>query len=158
MGGIRVTYLYALLASLCFSFLYNVRGKLVILTAVGGGLCRFFFDVFANGGLVFQFFFATVLLAIYAEIMARITKDPVMIYLIIGVLPIVPGAGVYNTMASVFYQNLNDFISYGTTTLLGSGAIALGIMVVSSFVRIFKIKKFPTLRQFKERYDMPKMK
>lgn len=153
-----MNFLFAFLCSFCFAILYNVRGRFLIFSALGGALCRLIFDVTVTYGFVFEFFLASTVLALYSELMARLTKVPVMIYLIIGVLPIVPGAGVYNTMASLFQGDMVAFSQHGTTTLLGSGAIAMAFMAVTSLVRIFKIRRFPFLRQFTDRRYMPRMK
>lgn len=153
-----MTAIYAFFASFCFAFLYNVRGRLLLTTALGGAICRLFFDLLDGSTPFIQFFLATTVLAFFGEIMARVTKTPVMIFVIIGILPIVPGAGVYNTMSSFFLGDTQGMVSYGTYTMIGSGAIALAIIAVSSTVRIFKIRRFPTLRQFRDRRHMPRMK
>lgn len=153
-----MSYVYAFFASFCFGFLYNVRGKLLFTTALGGALCRLTFDLFQGWVPFFQFFIASMILTFYGEYMARVTKTPVMIYVVIGFLPIVPGAGVYNTMSAFFYGDMDAFIQHGSYTMIGSGAIALAIIAVSSTVRIFKIRRFPILRQFRDRRHMPRMK
>lgn len=153
-----MNFIFAFFCSLCFAILYNVKGKFLFFAPLGGAICRLIFDFTVSGGVVFEFFLASTALALYAEVMARLTKVPVMIYLIIGVLPIVPGAGVYNTMASLFEGDMVTFAEVGTSTLLGAGAIALAFMTVSSVVRIFKIRRFPILRQFTDRRYMPWMK
>lgn len=151
-------FIFSFFASFCFAFLYNVRDKLLFTTAFGGAICRIFFDLLAGQAPFIQFFIATIVLAFYGEIMARVTKVPVMLYVVVGFLPIVPGAGVYNTMSAFYYGDMEAFMTHGTYTLIGASAIALAIIAVSSTVRIFKIRRLPSLRQFRDRRHMPRMK
>lgn len=151
-------YIYSFFASLGFSFLYNIRGKLLIYTAFGGVIGMLFFNLFSFTGNPKDYFIATCVLSVYSEIMARFSKVPVTVYFIVGILPIVPGAGVYKTMFSLYEGNIKDFINFGLETLLASGAISLGIITISSIVRIFKLKKVPLLKHHLKSEYKPSMK
>lgn len=135
-----VNDLYAFWASFGFAFLYNIRGRRLFYTAVGGAFCQFIFDMTTIYGVPMNFLLATIALSLYAEIMARITYDPVMVYLIVGILPIVPGAGVYRTMLALFEGDAAAFQVDGRYTVLATGAIAVAILMVSSIIRIFKLR------------------
>lgn len=135
-----MSYLYAFSASLGFAFLYNIRGRRLFYTAVGGAFCQFVFEAAGTAGIPMNFLLATIALSLYAEVMARLTYDPVMIYLIVGILPIVPGAGVYRTMLALFQGDSAAFQVDGRYTVLATGAIAVAILLVSSIVRIFKLR------------------
>lgn len=151
-------YIISFFASLGFALLYNVRGHLLFLTALGGSLGKLILDLTSYLGLTRQFLMATIAIAIYSEIMARFSKTPVMIYLIVGVLPIVPGAGVYRTMSSLFQRDSVGFMQYGVETLLASGSIAFAIVLVSSTVRIFKLRRVPFLQHHKKSDYKPHMR
>ncbi len=150
-------YIFSFFASLGFALLYNVRGRLLFWTALGGAVGKFAFDLTSHLGLPREFLLATIAIAVYSEIMARFTKTPVMVYLIVGVLPIVPGAGVYRTMSSLFQGDSAGLMQYGTETLLASGAIAFAIVLVSSTVRIFKLRRFPFLHHHHKSDYKPNM-
>ena len=94
-------------------------------------------------------------MCIYAEIFARVCKVPVMVITTIGILPIVPGMRFYNTIDSLLNSHVADFYSYGVDTLLSMGAMAIGLVLVSSFTRMLKMvqRKVPKRRRF-----MPKMR
>ncbi len=158
MDVFLVIYIYAFFSSLGFALLYNVRGYLLFWTALGGAVGQFAFDVSKVFGLPVDYLLATLALALYSEIMARFTKVPVMVYLTVGVLPIVPGAGVYHTMFSLFNRDEVGFVTHGTETLLAAGSIALAIVLVSSTVRLFKLKRFPFLRHHQKSAYKPNMR
>ena len=83
-----------------------------------------------------QFFIATVVITIYSEVMARIHKVPVTGYLLIALLPMVPGGGIYYTMEYCINGDMMNFMNTGIHTLGIAGALAIGILLVSACVRI----------------------
>ena len=83
-------------------------------------------------------FLATVLIALVSEIFARIWKEPVTVFEIPAIIPLVPGFGMYRGMNYI----LQDYVGYGSEVLLGAAmdacAIALGVMMVSGVFRALK--------------------
>ncbi len=86
---------------------------------------------------IFQCFLATLVISIYAEIMARLQKVPVTACLLIAILPLVPGGGLYYTMEYCISGNIPMFWEKAGYTFGTAGALALGILVVSSAVRLW---------------------
>ena len=86
--------------------------------------------------------FSAVTVAIFSEIMARVFKTPSTVFLIVGILPMVPGGGIYYTMKYCIEGNMDMFVSKLITTLGVAGAIAVGVSLVSSIVRIINANKF----------------
>lgn len=136
-----MVYIAAFFASFFFAILYNVRGRLLIYSSVCGMLGKIVFDMLGDQGMVVQFLVPTMVMCVYAEIFARLCKAPVMVIIIVGILPIVPGAGVYNTIDSLLNSQMSSFYMYGINTLLSAGAMALGLVLVSSFARLLKMIK-----------------
>lgn len=155
---VNVIYVFSFFSSLGFALLYNLRGRILFWTALGGALGKLAFDLNVIAGEAFDFFIASVVLAIYAEVMARLTKVPVMVYLIVGVLPIVPGAGVYRAIENFIAGNISVSMGYATDSLVACGCIALAFVLVSSTVRIFKLRRLPLLKQHLKSDIRPKMR
>ena len=86
-------------------------------------------------------FIATVAITVYSEIMARIHKVPVTGYLLIALLPMVPGGGIYYTMEYCIAGNTQMFLETGLHTLGIAGALALGILLVSSLNRLWGMSR-----------------
>ena len=82
------------------------------------------------------YFFGTLALAVYAEVMARVRRSPATGYLHVALLPMVPGGGIYYTMEYGIAGNTEMFLETGMHTLGIAGALALGILVVSTLARI----------------------
>lgn len=150
-----MVYVAAFASSFFFAILYESRGSLPIVSSICGLLGKIIFDFLDGSNIVFQFFVPTVIMCIYAELFARICKVPVMVITTIGILPIVPGLKFFNTIDSLLNSKVADFYSYGVDTLLSMGAMAIGLVLVSSFARMLKMvqRKVPRRRRF-----MPKMR
>ena len=56
--------------------------------------------------------------AIYAEIAARIMKAPANQYLIVGLIPLLPGAPLYYTLSAAFDSDWKAASAYGNSTML----------------------------------------
>jgi uncharacterized membrane protein YjjB (DUF3815 family) len=136
--------LYAFLSSIGFGVLFNIRGKNLIIASIGGALG--WFTYLLSGKLqpsgVFSLFLAAMVVSIFSEIMARVYKTPVTLFLLCGIIPLVPGGGMYFATLEAVKGNLDISLSKGIQTLFSAGAIAIGIVFVSSISTIFKkIKK-----------------
>ncbi len=137
MHEIFLSCLYSLAACLGFCLVYNLRGMKMLFASLGGALGWLVYLLCAGmHNDVMQFFLATIALSIYAEIMARIHKTPVMVFLIIALLPLVPGSGIYYTMEYAINGDTAAFLETGLHTLAIAGSLALGILLVSSLVRL----------------------
>ena len=148
-------YISAFTSSFFFALRYESKMRLAIVSGLCGLLGKLIFDMMDGVNIVLQFFVPTVIMCIYAEIFARVCKVPVMVITTIGILPIVPGMRFYNTIDSLLNSHVADFYSYGVDTLLSMGAMAIGLVLVSSFARMLKMvqRKVPKRRRF-----MPKMR
>ena len=135
---------YAFLSSLGFGILFNIRGKNLIIASIGGGLgwLAYLLASKLQPSIAFSLFIASMVVSIYSEIMARIYKTPVTMFIICAIIPLVPGGGMYYATLEAVKGNFDLAISKTIVTLFSAGAIAIGIVFVSSISSIFKkIKK-----------------
>ena len=73
--------------------------------------------------------------------LARRQKAPAIIYALIGVVPLVPGAGLYRTMLALVLKDYASAAAIGVETVLISGCIALAIAIVTLFARHASVKR-----------------
>ncbi|APC40683.1 threonine/serine exporter family protein [Clostridium estertheticum] len=135
---------YAFLSSLCFGVLFNIRGKNLIIASLGGGLAWLTYLISGRlqPSLVFSLFLASMVGSIYSEIMARLYKNPVTMFVICAIIPLVPGGGMYYATLEAVKGNFTVALTKGAETLFSAGAIAVGIVLVASISTVFKkIKK-----------------
>ena len=69
--------------------------------------------------------------------MARLRRKPATGYLLVALFPLVPGGGIYYTMEYCIAGNTDLFLETGLHTLGVAGVLALGVLLVSSVVRMF---------------------
>jgi uncharacterized membrane protein YjjP (DUF1212 family) len=131
----------------CFGFAiyFNIHGPDIAICGFGGVLAWITYLVLCRLGYndLLGYFFGAIVASGYAEAMARIRKRPAISYLVIGIFPLIPGAGAYYTMNYAVQGNTDMFASQGLHTIAIASIMALGILVVSSTVRMitFRHKK-----------------
>lgn len=130
--------LYAFFCCAGFCIVYNMRGKKLFYAPLGG-VIGWLVYLLTNSlqNEMLQFFLAAVAFSIYAEIMARVQRAPVTCYLLPALLPLVPGGGIYYTMECSINGDIQGFMETGLHTIGLAGALALGVVVVSSVTRLY---------------------
>ncbi|MGI6070094.1 MAG: threonine/serine exporter family protein [Blautia sp.] len=96
-------------------------------------------EICGNGMLVM--FFAALLVALASHLFARSCKAPVTVFLITGILPLVPGVGVYRI---VYYLLAGDNPMAGyyfIYTLQMAGMIAVAILIMDTVFKIIGQKR-----------------
>ena len=129
--------LYAFLGCGAFCFIFELRRKWYILSASATGAVAWLVYLSLPGLTdVNRYLLATIAAAALSEIFARIYKTPATVFLIIGIIPLVPGGGIYYTMEALINGDLSLFVRYGMETAASAGAIAVGCSLVSSVARL----------------------
>ena len=76
--------------------------------------------------------------AAYAEIMARLLKAPVPLYVLPSVISLVPGGSLYYTMSYCMERDWEQFGIYGYRTVQYALAIAAGMSLVWALADMWK--------------------
>ncbi len=130
----------AFFATIGFAVMFNIRGKKLFYSALGGSVGAFFyytclhilkFDNFIS------LFWASVGLALYSEVMARKLKAPVTVFAICALICFVPGGGMYYTMLAIVNNSNMEALTLLIDTLAQAGALALGIVFVSTLTKAY---------------------
>ncbi len=137
--------LYAILASTGFCIIFNIRQpKRILFASLGGGLAWAIYLLAApSGSDLFCYFAATIGLSVYAEVMARLFKCPATEFLLVALIPLVPGGGIYHTMEYCIQGDTAAFLETGLHTLGIAASLAVGILLVSSVVRLYRMVRLP---------------
>ena len=123
-----VQVISAFFAILAFSVVNNVPKKFLLYCGLEGSVGWFVYLIFLPAqGAVMANFFGSLALAIMAHVFARVFKAPVTVFLIPGLLILVPGAGLFRSAYQLFL---------GTTDM-----IALAVFVVDSFFTVINKKR-----------------
>ena len=124
-----------------FTILFNIHELGVMICAFGGTLTWiiFTFAQEVTGSAILGYFWAAAMASCYSEIMARIRKFPAITYLVISIFPLLPGAGVYYTMTHAVQGDMEAFAAQGMYTAAIAGITAIGILMVSTTVRLYHV-------------------
>jgi len=129
-----------LLGSLGFSLVFNLRGKFVFFGALGGGLSWAAYLLFLlwTGNDFLSNMLAAMIVAIYSQVLARVIKAPVPLFLAASIIPMIPGGMLYDTMLKLVNQQWTEGLQKGVDTLLVAGAIAIGFALAASLDGLVK--------------------
>ncbi|MEG1409569.1 MAG: threonine/serine exporter family protein [Terrisporobacter sp.] len=134
---IYIHIIFSYLAAVGFAvFLNSPKKTLYVSGAVGMTswtiyilLMRLNFDMMSAN------FIAAAIAGLICEILARKMKKPTILFIVPGIITLIPGLGLYNTMYYVVEGDFQSSFTTGANVLLASGSIALGVIVVSSLFR-----------------------
>lgn len=136
-------FLFAFVATAAFGVLFQApRHTLALCGIVGAvGWCAYKYLLFYEDYSSFYAnFVATVALSIVAESFARLAKEPSTIFIATGVIPLVPGLGMYKGMEKIiagsYEVGMNILLTAGTDSM----AIALGVMLVASIFHFLRLR------------------
>lgn len=126
------------IGTLAFCVLFNIRGKRMVATAVGGFLSWTIFVVLSNfiESEPLNYFIVAMVISAYAEIMARIIKTPTTTFVTTALIPLIPGGSLYYTMAYAFESDLERFLEKAIYTLQLASSLAIGIIITTTLSRI----------------------
>ena len=141
--GPLVQCLVSVAACYGFVIIFNIHGFGNLLCALGGGITWAAYCVAQTLGAqeLVCYFAATVVAAVFAEIMARVRKYPAISYLISSLLPLIPGAAIYYAAQEAFQGNSAGFVLHSTKALGIAGAMSVGILLVVSLTKYLTGRK-----------------
>ena len=130
---------YAFFACIGFCLLFNIHGAGMFICAGGGALgwlCYLLAAPLVQSDIV-QSFLAALVISAWSEVMARLRRCPVTSYLLVALFPLVPGGGIYYTMEHAMNGETAQFLETLLHTLGLAGALAAGVLMVSSLMRLY---------------------
>ncbi len=132
----------ALIASYGFGYLYNVKGKKLVYVAFGGLIGAIIYSLLKFLGIteLMALLFSSIIISFYAEVMAKTLKTPVTAFILIALIILVPGGGMYYTMLYASNGAVNLSIAELIDTLAKAGALALGAIIFSG-IKNFIVRK-----------------
>lgn len=126
---------YALIGSLGFSLLFNLR-KEHLTAAVLGGTAEWAVymgaEWFFGGGVFLSSVVAAAFAALYAEVVARIKRAPATVFYIPALVPMIPGGSLYYTMSYAVRSDWDMVRLYAGNTMYCAIGIAVGLCLVLS--------------------------
>ena len=126
------------LGTLGFNILFHIRGKKLLLATLGGVISWAVYlalePLIASESI--RYFLAAATITVYGEILARRMKTPTTTVLVPSIIPLIPGSALYYTMNYALNQQWSDFARQAFYTLQLALALAVGIIAVTTAVRL----------------------
>lgn len=133
----------AFFAVASFTRILELPRRFLMWYGTAGALCWL---VYLNvrdgaGSKILAAFAAGLAVAVFSHLAARLLKAPVTVFLIPGILPLVPGASIYNSVYYMIQDNQPQSSHYLAETLQIAGAIAMAVFLVDSLFHMLRAGK-----------------
>lgn len=136
---------FKMIAAIFFSFgigvIFNSPKKTLIAIVVISSLTEYLFNFLVS--LEFNAIIATLIGAIFiglaSEVCSRAGREATTIFIIPCIIPLVPGANLYEAMYYVISQDFSMALEKVVESFFMAGAIAIGIMFTATLTRIVNI-------------------
>lgn len=127
---IIIHIIISMLATISFAILFTAPKKEALFCGLTGSIGWTVYYVLTQNGvhLILASLIATFCLTVFARCLAVTRKSPVTTYLLPGIFPLVPGAGIYYTAYYLFVGDSAMSGYKGLETLEIAGAIVFGII------------------------------
>lgn len=118
IGTIFLHFIIAMIATLAFAVLFQAPKSEWGLCGVTGGLGWLVYEYLHLQGwhLMLATIVATLVLTLLSRMFAVVRKHPATVYLLSGIFPLVPGAGIYYTAFYLITGNMEMFSTKGRET------------------------------------------
>lgn len=127
-----VHFLAAAVGTVAFALIFDVPPRFYALCALIGGAGFWCVEALMALGLsaTEATFFATALVTLSSRICAVWRRCPVTVFLISGIIPLVPGARVYWTAYYLVMGDTSEALTRGFAAIRVAVAIVLGIVLI----------------------------
>ena len=128
------------MAVLSFGIVLDLPKKYLGWSGVTGGVCWLVYLLIREetGSLIFAAFLSGLSVALLGHILARILRAPVSVFLIPGILPLVPGTSIYNCVYNIIRSSREQSTYYLIETMQIAGAIAMAVILMDSMFKMIK--------------------
>ncbi|MDR1495312.1 MAG: threonine/serine exporter family protein, partial [Clostridiales Family XIII bacterium] len=87
-------------------------------------------------GALLTCFIGTCVIATLAEVASRAGRDATTVFIIPGIIPFVPGLGLFESASAILSNNITSGIEKGASAIITAGSIALALIVVATVARL----------------------
>ena len=126
------------MAVLSFGLVLEMPKRYLIWSGLTGAVCWLVYLLVkgSTGSMIFGAFLSSLSVALMAHVFARRLRAPVNMFLVPGILPLVPGTSIYNSVYYIIRNQREQSVYYLTETLQIAGAIALAVFLMDSLFKL----------------------
>lgn len=112
--------------------IFNVNRRELVFCGIAGAAAEGVYQAvsYFSDGIPLPAIISAAAVTVMARSLANLRKSPVTVYLVPGIIPLVPGAGMYNTVFSMISADYAEALEIGIDTMKCASAIAIGIVLI----------------------------
>ena len=128
------------LAAAAFGIIFNAPKSSLLQSGFVGMLGWFIYIVLTRNGVeaVNATLIASFVIALASQVFAKLYRTPIIIFIVAGIIPLVPGGMAYDAMRNFVENDYNIALALAAKAFLISGAIAMGIVFSEVINQIIK--------------------
>lgn len=132
--------IYALFCVIGFSIIFNLPRKLLPYAGITGmiGWMVYVSLQSLTDNFILPAVVGSITVGLMGEIFAALKKHPSTMFTIPGIIPFVPGYGIYYTMLYIVQKDFDQAMTTGAQSLFVAISIACGIVLATSFMRMIR--------------------
>jgi len=130
-------FIFSFFATAGFSIFFNAPFKSILPTGIAGALSWTLYYIINQNynHKIIGVFLGAFLVGLFGEFLAIKLKKPATVFITPGIVPLVPGAGMYYTMLNLVQNNFSKAASFGAETFFLAASIAIGVIASTIFSR-----------------------
>lgn len=138
-----VNTISAFFATIFFSVLFHVQKKHLLACGIigAGGWMVYTIGTMQDYSPILSTFLGAYLVAQGSYFLAKYKRAPVTVFLIPGIIPLVPGIGLYRTMYALLFSEYTKALEYALLTFQLSGVIAGAIIMAALLPLLFRPRR-----------------
>jgi uncharacterized membrane protein YjjB (DUF3815 family) len=128
-----IAVMSAFLLSLCFSLLNSVPKSELLFAGLSGAISSivfFYTSHLLSAYIMVPTLLTSAIVTFISRVLAIARKKPVMIFLLPGVITLVPGSDMFRTIFLMLHEDTMHAIDMGLYAIQLGGAIGLGIVFI----------------------------
>ena len=134
MMGLLLRSIGAVGGTVGFCYMLDAPRKTIFPASVIALASYLIYELMAVGlgqSLIFSYFFATVVITVICEMVARKMRMPTTVFLLSAMVPLAPGYSIYHAMLCLVQNDGMLAAASGMNALQAVGAMAVGAAVTS---------------------------
>lgn len=137
-----LNFIYSFFATIGFAVLFNIPRKEMMYAGFCGATGWLVYTILKdlNVSIVFSTFIGALIVGVLAELFAIVRKKPATVFVIPGIVPFVPGYGLYYSMLKIIEENYDEATKVGFETLIVAVVIASAIIVSTTIGKLIRKK------------------
>ncbi|MGM9929828.1 MAG: threonine/serine exporter family protein [Bacillus sp. (in: firmicutes)] len=133
-----VQVIASFIGSAGFGIIFNVPRESIVKCGFVGMIGWMSYYILSQNfiGIIPATAIASAIIALISQVFAKIYKTPMTIFIVGGIIPLVPGGMAYNAMRHFVENDYNVAISLAAKLTLISGSIAIGLIFAEVLYQI----------------------